>query len=151
MLKIARRKRLWFYRLTVLAIVIVVVWIICPFVSSEIQIYGIDSWFRIFATIFYGALFVGLIDIRGGLQKRKPHGPYLAPRFFYILTGGLGLVVGIVGLMFYNFIFLAGLFGKLLTIDLIISISVILSVIVASIYGITYYRTFNEWYEELNG
>jgi len=152
MLKISRQKRVLLYRFIVLALVIVVVWIISPFASSEmLQINGIDFWFRVFATIFYGAWLVGLIDIRGSMQKWKPHGPYLAPRSFYILVGGLGLMVGIVGFILFNFIFVTVLFGNLLTFDLVISISVILSVTTMAIYGIAYYRIFNEWYEELNG
>jgi hypothetical protein len=146
-----KRRRILIYRIAIITIVIVIVWVISPLTSHGIlQIYGIDFWFRVFATVFYGVCFTGLIDIKGGMQKWKPHRPYLAPRLFYILMGSLGFVGGTVCLLFFNFVFVGGLFGNLLTIDLIVSISTILSITTMVIYGISYYRIFNEWYEELN-
>jgi len=94
---------------------------------------------------------MGLIDVRGSMQKWKPKRPYPASRFFYVLIGIGGFIGGIVSMSFVNFIVVGGLFGNILRIDLIILISVILSITTFTIAGIAYRRLFNEWYEELNG
>ena len=152
MSKSSKRKDLWSYRFVILALVILVVWIFSPLISSgTFQMSNSEFGFRVVTTIFYGLLLAGLIDIRGGFERWKPYRrPYAFPRFVYIVIGILGSLVLAVGMFYFNAVFIKGLFPNL-SISILMLISAILSIPMVGIPMITCFRIFNEWYEELNG